>query len=81
MNGLPIRQPIRLTTPSAVSTRVVGIRVAGGRRALHVVHRLDQIVDAEGDGGDQDDAEELEAGEHLVDRGSGTEKPKLAKEP
>ena len=24
MNGLPIRQPIRLTTPSAVSTRVVG---------------------------------------------------------
>jgi hypothetical protein len=24
MNGLPIRQPMRLTTPSAVSTRVVG---------------------------------------------------------
>src|SRR5260370_40192581 len=24
MNGLPMRQPIRLTTPSAVKTRVVG---------------------------------------------------------
>jgi|GEM_PF-6299416 len=24
MNGLPIMQPIRLTTPSALSTRVVG---------------------------------------------------------
>jgi hypothetical protein len=36
--------------------------------ALHVVHRLDQIVDAEWDRGDQDHAEKLEAGEHVIDR-------------
>ena len=45
------------------------IFVAGGFRAFDVVHRLDQIVDAERDRGDQDDAEEFEAGEHLADRG------------
>ena len=67
MNGLPIRQPIRLTTPSAVSTRVVGNAVAGGRGALDVVHGLDEVVDAERDRGDQDDAEELEAREHVTD--------------
>ena len=56
-----------------------GERVAGGFRALDVVHRLDEVVDAERDGGDQDDAEELEAGEHLVDAPAwDTEKPKLA---
>ena len=44
------------------------IAVAGRRRAFDVVHGLDQIVDAERDRGDQDDAEELEAGEHVADR-------------
>ena len=44
------------------------IFVAGGRGAFDVVHRLDEIVDAERDRGDQDDAEELEAREHLADR-------------
>ena len=68
MNGLPIRQPTRLTAPSAVSTRVVGIAVARGGRALDVVHRFDQIVDAERDRGDEDEPEELEAGEHVADR-------------
>ena len=67
MNGLPIMQPIRLTTPSAVSTRVVGKAVARDRRALDVVDRFDQVVDAEGNRGDQDDAEKLEAGEHVVE--------------
>src|SRR3984957_4602230 len=43
-------------------------RIAGGRRALDIVHRFDEIVDAEGNRGDQDDAEEFEAREHMVDR-------------
>ena len=42
--------------------------IAGGRGALDVVHRLDQIIDAERDRGDQDDAEILEAGEDVADR-------------
>ena len=42
--------------------------VARDRRALDVVHRLDQVVDAERDRGDQDDAEELEAREHVAER-------------
>ena len=41
--------------------------VAGGRGALDVVHRLDEVVDAERDRGDQDDAEELEAAEDVAD--------------
>ena len=41
-------------------------RIARGRGALHVVHRLDEIVDAEWDRGDEDDAQKLEAGEHVV---------------
>ena len=53
--------------------------VAGHRRALDVVHRLDQVVDAEGNRGDQDDAEELEAARRRGRRpGSAREKPKLA---
>ena len=53
--------------------------VAGDRRALDVVDRFDQIVDAERNRGDQDDAEELEAART---RGrtpaAAREKPKLA---
>ena len=41
--------------------------VAGRRGALDVVHRLDEVVDAERDRGDQDDAEELEAAEDVAD--------------
>ena len=44
------------------------IMIARGFRAFDIVHRLDQVVDAERDGGDQDDAEEFEAGEDMVDR-------------
>ena len=67
MNGLPSRQPIRLITPSAVSTRVVGNESPAADGALDVVHRLDEIVDAERNRGDQDDAEVLEAAEHVPD--------------
>ena len=42
--------------------------VARGLGALDVVHRLDEVVDAERDRGDEDDAEELEAAEDVVDR-------------
>ena len=42
--------------------------VARGLGALDVVERLDQIVDAEGDRGDQDHAEVFEAREDMVDR-------------
>ena len=45
-----------------------GKRIARRRGALDVVHRLDEIVDAEGNRGDQDDAEELEAGKDVADR-------------
>ncbi len=44
------------------------IGVAGGLGAFDVIHRLDQIVDAERDSGDQDDAEEFEARKYLIDR-------------
>jgi len=53
MKGLPIRQPIRLTTPSAVS-------------AFDVIHGLDEVVDAERNCGDENDAEEFEAGEDVT---------------
>ena len=43
------------------------IFVAGGFRALDVVHGFDEVVDAERDCRHQDDAKELEAGEHLTD--------------
>ena len=42
--------------------------VAGHRGALHVVDRLDQVVDAEGNRRHQNDAEELEAGKHVAER-------------
>ena len=45
-----------------------GIGVARHLGALDIVNRLDEVVDAEGDGGDQYDAEELEAAEDMVDR-------------
>ena len=67
MNGLPIRQPIRLTTPSAVSTRVVGKLSPADRGALDVVDRFDEIVDAERNRRDENDAEELEAREHVAE--------------
>ena len=41
--------------------------VAGGFRALHVVHGFDQIVDAERNRGDEDDAEEFETREHVAE--------------
>src|SRR5438552_18980839 len=47
------------------------IFVARGLGAFDIVHRLDEIVDAERDGGDQDYAEEFEAGEHLAERRKG----------
>jgi len=63
----------------ASSTRVVGYSInARGTRRFHwyIVHRLHEIVDAEGDGGDEDDAEEFEAGEHSwPTAGIGYEKP------
>ena len=45
------------------------ILVAGGRGADDVVHRLDEIVDAEGDGGDEDGLEEgpVQPAEHQAD--------------
>ena len=50
--------------------------VAGCRRAFHIVHRLDQIVDAERDRRDEDDAEKLEAGEGVIERGDRQTEPK-----
>jgi len=44
------------------------IFVARRFRALDIVHCLDEIIDAEGNGGDEDHAEEFEAGEHVVRR-------------
>ena len=44
-----------------------GIGVARRLRALHIVHGLDQIVDAERDRGHEDHAEIFEAGEHVID--------------
>ncbi len=41
--------------------------IAGGRGALDIVHRLDEIVDAERDRGDQNDAEIFEAVEDMAD--------------
>ncbi len=38
MNGLPMRQPMRLTTPSAVSTRVVG-KLSPAAAALSTLSR------------------------------------------
>jgi hypothetical protein len=56
-------------------TDAVGGQHARGRigiarrfRAFHVIHGFDQVVDAEGDGGDKDDAEILEAVEDMADR-------------
>ena len=57
------------------------VGVAGGLRALHVVHGLDQVVDAEGNGRHQDDAEELEAGEHLVVGGQRQREAEVRNEP
>ena len=42
--------------------------VAGDRGALDVVDRFDEIVDAERNRRDEDDAEELEAGEDVAER-------------
>src|SRR5258708_7363931 len=70
MNGLPIRQPNRLITPSAASTRVVKT-VAGDGGALDVVDGLDKIVEAEGDRGDEEHTEKLKTGKHVADRRQG----------
>jgi hypothetical protein len=43
------------------------ILIARGLGAFDVVHRLDEIVDAERNRGDQDDPEEFEAREYLAD--------------
>ena len=53
-------------TPSAVRTWVVGNELARRGGALDVVHRLDEVIDAEGNRGDQDHAEELEAGKDVT---------------
>jgi hypothetical protein len=47
---------------------VVGKLSPATGRALHVVDRLDQVVDAERNGGDQDDAQVLEAVERVIER-------------
>ena len=47
-----------------------GVGVARCLRALHVVHGLDQVVDAEWNGGHENDAEKLEPGEHMIDSGN-----------
>jgi len=52
--------------------------VTGRRRALDVVHRLDEVVDAERDRGDEDDADVLEATEHVIDRGQGHREAEVA---
>ncbi|MET3250444.1 hypothetical protein ABIA29_000688 [Bradyrhizobium japonicum] len=44
------------------------IFVAGGFRALDIVHGLDEVIDTERNGGDEDDAEEFEAGEDVDHR-------------
>src|SRR5208282_2306503 len=56
-----------------------GKRVARRRGALDVVHRLDEIVDAEGNRGDQDHAEELEAGKDVTDRRYGKREAEVRK--
>jgi len=76
---IPIRQPIRLTTPSAVRTRVVGYSSPAASALSTLFHGLDEIVDAERNRGHQNDAEEFKAREYLAPAGIGTEKPKLAK--
>ena len=42
--------------------------IAGGRGALDIVHRLDEIIDAEGNGRDQNDPEVPEPVKHMPDR-------------
>ena len=55
------------------------IAVAGSRRAFHVVHRLDEIVDPERDRGDQDQSQEIEAGEHMTERRQRHREPEVGK--
>jgi len=43
------------------------VGIAGRFRAFHIVHGLDEVVDAERDGGDQDHAEILKPGEHVIE--------------
>ena len=57
---------MKLTTPSAVRTRVVGNSLAGDGGAFDIVERLDQVVDAEGNRRDQNHTEKFEAGEHVA---------------
>ncbi len=57
-----------------------GVVVAGGGGADDVVHRFDQIIDAERNGGDEDGLEEapVQPAEDQSDgAGVGTEKPKV----
>src|SRR5438270_189354 len=41
--------------------------IPGRRRALDIVHGLDEVIDAEGNRRNQDDPEELESREDVVD--------------
>jgi hypothetical protein len=45
--------------------------IARGRGALDIVHRLDEVVDAEGNRRHQDDADELKAAKDVADRRHG----------
>src|ERR1700722_13947944 len=54
-------------------------RVASRRCALDVVHRLDEIIDAEWNRGDQDDSNELEARKHGIDSRYGEREAKVRK--
>ena len=45
------------------------VGVAGGFRALDIVHRFDEVIDAERNCGDQNHAEILEAREDVTDGG------------
>ena len=65
--------------PSAVKTRVVGKLSPGHRSALHVIHRLDQIVDAEWNGRNQNHPDELETRKHMVNRRSRKRKAETGK--
>src|ERR1017187_6948305 len=45
------------------------VLVARGASAHYVIHRFDEVVDPEGDRGDEDDADELKAAEDVTQGG------------
>jgi hypothetical protein len=67
MKGLPIRQTDQADDAIGRQHARGRVFVAGGFRALDIVHGLDEVVDAERDRGNEDDAEELEARKNLAE--------------